>query len=167
MMIETIGAMTMSVPSDREIVLTRDFEAPRSLVFEMFVRPEHLRRWWGLRGSTLTVCDVDLRPGGAWRYVTRGPKGHENPFTGVYREITPPERLVYTLVYDVEGAREHPGLVTDVFSEKAGGTTLVETMLFPSREARDGLLQSDMKRGAAETFDRLAELLATLTVTRT
>jgi uncharacterized protein YndB with AHSA1/START domain len=167
MMIETIGAMTMSVPSDREIVLTRDFEAPRSLVFEMFVKPEHLKRWWGLRGSTLTVCDVDLRPGGAWRYVTRGAKGHENPFKGIYKEITPPERLVYTLVYDVEGAREHPGLVTDVFTEKAGVTTLVENMLFPSKEARDGLLQSDMKSGAAETFDRLAELLATLTVART
>jgi uncharacterized protein YndB with AHSA1/START domain len=67
----------------------------------------------------------------------------------------------------VEGAREHPGLVTDVFTEKAGVTTLVENMLFPSKEARDGLLQSDMKRGAAETFDRLAELLATLTVART
>ena len=162
MTIETIGAMTMSVPSDREIVLTREFAAPRSLVFEAFTRPEHLRRWWGLRGSTLRVCEVDLRPGGAWRYVTRGSNGHENPFRGEYREITPPERLVYTLVYDVEGAREHPGLVTDVFTEQSGRTTLVETMLFPSREARDGLLHSGMKTGAAETFDRLAELLAML-----
>jgi uncharacterized protein YndB with AHSA1/START domain len=166
MMIETIGAMTMSVPSDREIVLTRDFEAPRSLVWEAFTQPEHLKRWWGLRGSTLVVCEVDLRPGGAWRFVTRGPKGHENPFCGEYREITPPERLVCTLVYDVEGAREHPGLVTDVFTEKSGRTTLVETLLFPSRESRDGLLNSGMKHGAAETFDRLAELLATLVVTR-
>jgi uncharacterized protein YndB with AHSA1/START domain len=162
MMIETIGAMTMSTPSDQEIVLTRDFDAPRSLVFEAFTRPEHLKRWWGLRGSTLVVCQVDLRPGGAWRFVTRGPKGHENPFAGAYREITPPERLVYSLVYDVEGAREHPGLVTDVFTEQNGRTRLVETMLFPSREGRDGLLQSGMKHGAAETFDRLAELLATL-----
>ena len=163
MMIETIGAMTMSVPSDREIVLTRDFDAPRTLVFEMFVKPEHLKRWWGLRGSTLTVCDVDLRPGGAWRYVTRGPKGHENPFKPIDKKTS---KLLYTLVYDVEGAREHPGVVTDVFTEKAGVTTLVENMLFPSKEARDGLLQSDMKSGAAETFDRLAELLATLTVAR-
>ncbi len=162
MMIETIGAMTMSVPSDREIVLQRSFDAPRSLVFEAFTRPEHLRQWWGLRGSTLTVCDVDLRPGGGWRFVTRGATGHENPFCGEYREITPPERLVFTLVYDVPGAREHPGLVTDVFSEDGEGTSLVETMLFPSLEARDGLLQSDMKTGAAETFDRLAELLAKL-----
>jgi uncharacterized protein YndB with AHSA1/START domain len=167
MMIETIGAMTMSVPSDREIVLTRDFEAPRSLVFEAFTQPEHLKRWWGRRGSTLSVCEVDLRLGGEWRFVTRGPKGHENPFRGEYREITPPERLVYTFVYDVEGAREHPGLVTDVFNEQSRRTTtLVETMLFPSREERDGVLQSGMKEGAAETLDRLAELLATLVVTR-
>jgi uncharacterized protein YndB with AHSA1/START domain len=165
-MIETIGAMTMSVPSDREIVLTRDFEAPRSLVFEAFTKPEHLKRWWGLRGSTLRVCDVDLRPGGKWHFITRGSNGHENPFRGEYREILPPERLVYTLVYDVEGAREHPGLVTDDFTEKVGGTTLVETMLFPSIEARNGLLDSGMKHGAAETFDRLAELLATMTVNR-
>lgn len=164
MMIETIGAMTMSVPSDREIVLTRDFDAPRSLVFEAFTQPEHLKRWWGLRGSTLRVCDVDLRPGGTWRFITRGANGHENPFRGEYREISPPDRLVYTLVYDVDGAREHPGLVTDDFSEHQGGTRLVETMLFPSIEARNGLLESGMKHGAAETFDRLAELLATMVV---
>jgi uncharacterized protein YndB with AHSA1/START domain len=166
MMTETIGALTMSIPSDREIVLTRAFEAPRDLVFETLTRPEHLRRWWGLRGSTLTVCDVDLRPGGTWRFVTRSPHGGENPFTGVYKEITPPERLVFTLVYDVPGAREHPGLVTDVFTEEGGWTTLVETMLFPSKEARDGLLSTDMKHGSAETFDRLAELLASLKVKR-
>lgn len=162
MIIETIGAMSVSLPSDREIVLTRDFEAPRSLVFEAFTRPKHLKQWWGLRGSTLRVCEVDLRPGGAWRFVTRGANGHENPFRGEYREITPPERLVYTLVYDVDGARDSPGLVTDIFSEQGGRTTLVETMLFPTVEERDGLLKSGMKSGAAETFDRLAELLATL-----
>lgn len=165
MIIETIGAMSVSLPSDREIVLTRDFEAPRSLVFEAFTKPEHLKLWWGLRGSTLSVCEVDLRPGGTWRFVTRGADGHENPFCGEYREISPPDRLVYTFMYDVEGAREHPGLVTDAFNEKRGGTALVETMLFPSVAARDGLLHSGMQAGAAETFDRLAELLARL-VTR-
>ena len=96
--------------------------------------------------------------------VHQRPDGAEHAFRGVYREITPPERLVYTFVYDVEGAREHPGLVTDVFNEQSRRTTaLVETMLFPSREERDGVLQSGMKEGAAETLDRLAELLATLT----
>ncbi len=162
MLIETIGAMKVSLPSDREIVLTRDFDAPRSLVFEAFTRPEHLRRWWGMHGSTMLVCDMDLRPGGAWRFVTRERNGKECPFKGVYREITPPALLSYTLIYDVEGAREHPGVVTEVFTEKDGRTTLVETMTFPSLESRDGVLHSGMSAGAAETFDRLAELLATM-----
>jgi uncharacterized protein YndB with AHSA1/START domain len=166
MLIETIGAMQVSLPSDREIVLTRHFDAPRSLVFEAFTRPEHLKRWWGMRGSTMLVCEVDLRVGGAWRFVTRERNGKDCPFKGEYREIAPPERLVYTLIYDVEGAREHPGLVTEAFTDKDGGTTLVETMLFPSLESRDGVLHSGMSAGAAETYDRLAELLATMVAQR-
>lgn len=162
MITEQIGAMRMELPSEREIVLTREFDAPRSLVFEAFTKQEHLRRWWGRRGSTLSVCEVDLRPGGAWRFVTRNADGKENPFCGEYREIAPPERLVYTFVYDVEGYRDPAGLVTDVFHEKGGRTTLVETMHFPSLESRDGTIKSGMASGAAETLDRLAELLATL-----
>ncbi len=162
-MITDPAAMQVSYPSDLEIVLTRDFAAPRPLVWDAFTQPVHLKRWWGLRGSTLTVCEVDLRPGGAWRYVTRGPKGHENPFKGEFREIQAPERLVYTLVYDVDIARDSPGLVRDIFSEKGPRTTtLVETMRFPSLAERDGVLQSGMLKGAAETFERLDELLATL-----
>jgi len=162
MMVEHAGAMKVTLPSDREIVLTREFAAPRALVFEAFTRPEHLKHWWGLRGSTLTVCEVDLRPGGAWRFVTQGAKGQPEPFRGVYREITPPERLVYTFMYDVDGFRDPPGLVTDEFHQQGAGTLLVETMLFASVEARDGLLQSGMVSGATETFDRLAELLERL-----
>lgn len=156
-------AMKVSLPSDTEIVLTRDFDAPREMVFDAFTRPEHLKEWWGLRNSTLSVCEVDLRVGGAWRFVTRGPKGHENPFKGEYREINRPERLVYTLIYDVDVARDSPGLVVDDFAEKgARKTTLVETMRFPSLEERDGVLNSGMLKGAAETFERLDELLVRL-----
>ena len=162
MITENNAAMKMTLPSDREIVLTRDFDAPRSLVFEAFTRPEHLRRWWGRRDSTLSVCEVDLRLGGTWRFVIRKPNGKEEPFRGEYREITPPERLVYTFMYDVDGFRDPGGLVTDVFQEKGSRTTLVETMLFPSLESRDVTLQSGMEAGAAESLDRLAELLATL-----
>jgi len=162
MMVEHRGAMKVTLPSDREIVLMREFAAPRALVFEAFTRPEHLKHWWGLRGTTLTVCEVDLRPGGGWRFVTQGATGKSEPFRGVYREITPPERLVYTFMYDVDGFRDAAGLVTDEFREQGAGTLLVETMLFPSVEARDGLLQSGMTKGAAETFDRLAELLERL-----
>jgi uncharacterized protein YndB with AHSA1/START domain len=162
MMAEKSDAMQVTFPSDREIVLTRDFDAPRSLVFEAFTRPEHVKHWWGPRDSTLSVCEVDLRPGGTWRFVVRKPNGKEEPFRGEYREITPPERLVYTFRYDVDGYREPGGLVTDLFQERGGGTTVVETMLFTSVESRDVTVQQGMVKGAAETFDRLAELLATL-----
>ncbi len=154
--------MKVTLPSDKEIVLTREFDAPRSLVFEAFVKPEHLKLWWGHRGSTLTVCEVDLRPGGVWRYVTRNANGSEHPFRGEYRDIVPPERLVYTFMYDVDGFRDPGGLVEDVFHEKDGKTTLVETMYFPSKHSRDETLNSGMVAGAEETLDRLAELLATL-----
>lgn len=160
---QEIGAMKVTTPSDRTIVLTRDFDAPRHLVFEAFTRPEHLVHWWGPRGTTLSVCEVDLRPGGAWRFVVRKPSGNEHPFRGEYREITPPERLVYTFAIDVAGMRDNPGLVTDLFHDHHGRTTtLVETMEFPSLEERDATLRSGMATGAAETFDRLEELLATL-----
>ena len=164
MITQPSAAMKVSLPSEREIVLTRDFDAPRSLVFEAFTKPEHVKCWWGHRDSTLSVCEVDLRPGGAWRFVIQKANGGKEPFCGVYREITPPERLVYTFVYDVEGYRDPGGLVTDVFQEKGKGTTLVETMLFPSVESRDTTLRSGMEAGAAESFDRLAELLGTLKV---
>jgi uncharacterized protein YndB with AHSA1/START domain len=155
-------AMKVTTPSDREIVLTRDFDAPRALVFDAFTQPEHLARWWGLRDSTLSVCDVDLRVGGAWRFVTRGSDGHENAFKGEYREIVRPAKLVYTFIYDMPGYRDDGGLVTDDFEDRGVRTTLVETMLFPTAQHRDGMLKSGMQEGAAETFDRLAELLATI-----
>ena len=155
-------SIKVTLPSEKEIVLTREFNAPRSLVFEAFVKPEHLRLWWGRTGSTLTVCEVDLRPGGTWRYVTRNANGSEHPFRGEYREIVPPERLVYTFMYDVDGFRDPGGLVQDVFLDNGGKTTLVETMYFPSQHARDETLNSGMVAGAEETLDRLAELLATL-----
>ena len=163
MMVEDRSTMTVTLPSDREIVLTRRFAAPRALVFEAFTRPEHLTHWWGPRGTTLSTCEVDLRPGGTWRFVVRKPDGKDEPFRGEYREISPPERLVYTFMYDVDGFRDPPGLVTDEFRDDGTATLVVETMLFPSVEARDGTLKSGMTKGAAETFDRLAELLARLT----
>jgi len=164
MMVEQGNAMKVTLPSDRESVLTRNFVAPRELVFEAFTKPEYLKHWWGPRGTTLAVCEVDLRPGGTWRFVVRKANGTDEPFRGEYREIAPPERLVYTFMYDVDGFREPPGLVTDEFQDNGAGTTLVETMLFPSVEVRDGTLKSGMTKGAAETLDRLAELLAKLTV---
>jgi uncharacterized protein YndB with AHSA1/START domain len=153
------SALRVMLPSDLEIALTRAFDAPRRLVFEACTRPEHVRRWWGPLGSTLTVCEIDLRPGGTWRYVVCTPDGNEHPFKGVYREIVPPERVVQTFIYDVEGIRDHEALETLTLDEQAGKTTLRVTVLHKTKAARDGHLQSGMEAGASQTYDRLAELL--------
>ncbi|MDB5309465.1 MAG: hypothetical protein JWO38_3667 [Gemmataceae bacterium] len=159
---KTSSALTVTLPSDREIVLTRIFEAPRGLVFEAMTRPEHLARWWGPRGSKLTVCEIDLRPGGAWRYVLRGPDGIDYPFKGVYREIVRPERIVTTECFDNPSIGSPEWLATMVLEEHDGRTKMMTTCLHPSVEARDGHLKSGMEGGAGETLDRLEELLRTM-----
>lgn len=151
------GTLKVTTPSDREIVLTRVFDAPRHLVFDAFSKPELLKRWFGPRGWSLVVCEVDLRVGGGFRFVLRGPDGKEMGMRGVYREIVPPERSVHMESFD-----DYPGesQVTAVFVEEGGKTTMTATVLYPSREVRDAVIQSGMEHGAAESYDRLAELLA-------
>ena len=151
------GTLKVTTPSDREIVLTRVFDAPRHLVFDAFCKPELLKRWFGPRGWSLVVCEVDLRVGGGFRFVLRGPDGTEMGMRGVYREIVPPERSVHMESFD-----DYPGesQVTAVFVEQGGKTTLTATVLYPSREVRDAVIQSGMEHGAAESYDKLAELLA-------
>ena len=151
------GTLTVTTPSDREIVMTRVFDAPRRLVFDAFTKPELLKRWFGPRGWSLAVCEVDLRVGGGFRFVLRGPGGKEMGMRGVYREIVPPERSVH-----VESFDDYPGesLVTGVFVEQGGKTTFTATVLYATREVRDAVIKSGMEHGAAECYDRLAELLA-------
>jgi uncharacterized protein YndB with AHSA1/START domain len=150
-----------STPSDREIVLTRLFDAPRHLVFDAMTKPEHVRRWWGCLDDrySVQVCEIDLRPGGSWRFVGRGPKG-EYTFYGVYRDIAPPDRVVFTEIYapypDVES------VVTTVFTEEAGKTRITVTALYPSKDVRDTVLSTGMERGAGISYDRLEELVAEL-----
>jgi uncharacterized protein YndB with AHSA1/START domain len=151
---------SMTVPSDREILITRELAAPRRLVFEAWTRPEHVARWWGPRGYTLEVCEIDLRPGGAWRFVQRAPDGSEYGFRGEYREIVPPERLAYTFEFD--GMPGHVSLETITLEERDGRTMVTNRVLFDSVEDRDGMLASGMEQGMRETLDRLAELLATM-----
>lgn len=150
------GTLKVTTPSDCEIVLTRVFDAPRRMVFDALTKPELLKRWFGPRGWSLAVCDVDLKPGGAWRFVLRGPDGRDMGMSGVYREITPPDRLIYTEAYD-----DYPGesLVTTNLTEQAGKTTLAANVMYPSKDVRDAVIQSGMEHGAAETYDRLSELL--------
>ncbi len=157
------STLQVTTPSDREIVMTRAFDAPRELVFEAWTRPEHVRHWWGWRSSTMIVCEADVRPGGSWRYVTREENGMEVPFTGVYQEVTPPERVVHTEIYDIEPFNAgDPAVTTVTFTEQGGRTVVTSTTLYPSREIRDGVLESGMESGAAESYDRLAEHLETM-----
>ena len=151
------GTLKVTTPTDREIVLTRVFDAPRRRVFDAFSKPELLKRWFGPRGWSLVVCEVDLKVGGGFRFVLRGPDGKEMGMRGVYREIVPPERSVHTESFD-----DFPGesLVTAVFIEDGGKTTLTATIRYPSQEIRDAVIQSGMEHGAAESYDKLAELLA-------
>lgn len=151
--------LQVTTPTEREIVLTRVFDAPRSLVFDALTRPELLKRWFGPRGWSLAVCEVEPKVGGAWRFVVRGPDGADMGMRGVYREIVPPERLVHTEAFD-----DYPGesVVTTVLVEDRGRTTLTATILYPSREIRDAVIKSGMEHGAAESHDKLAELLASI-----
>jgi uncharacterized protein YndB with AHSA1/START domain len=161
--IHTANSDTFKVttPSDREITLTRLFDAPRRLVFDAMTRPEHVRQWWGILDDrySLTVCDIDLRPGGAWRWVGKGPLG-EFAFRGVYREIAAPDRLVYTEIY--EPFPDVESLVTTLFTEEAGKTRLTVTSLYPSVDVRNSVLETGMEKGAGISYDRLEDLVRRL-----
>jgi uncharacterized protein YndB with AHSA1/START domain len=153
-------SFSVTTPSDREIRLTRLFDAPRHLVFEAMTRPEHVREWWGQLGEgySVPVCEIDLRPGGRWRFVNRHPHG-EVAFHGEYREISPPDRLVFTELMEPHAEES---VVTVVFAEERGKTRLSVTARYPSAEVRDMVLGSGMERGAALSYDRLEEVAARL-----
>jgi uncharacterized protein YndB with AHSA1/START domain len=151
------GSATVTLPSDREIVITRVFDAPARHVFEAWTTPDHVRRWWGDDKSPLVVCDIDLRVGGDWRYVQRGADGSEHGWHGTYREIEPSHRLVSTEVY--EGFPDAEAINTLTLVEQDGKTTLSVTVRHKSRENRDGHLNSGMEPGMQIVLDRLDELL--------
>jgi uncharacterized protein YndB with AHSA1/START domain len=154
------SSLTVSLPSDRQIVLSREFDAPRELVFEAFTRPEHLARWWGPRGSTVHIDQHDVRPGGRWRFISRDSDGNEFVFRGEIREVVPPERIVQT--FEFEPMPGHISVETLRLEDLGGRTRITVTSQFDSVEDRDGVLQSGMEKGAAESYDRLAEYLQTM-----
>jgi uncharacterized protein YndB with AHSA1/START domain len=159
MTIEGIRQTALVLPSDRELVLIRDFDAPRTLVFEAWSKPEHLRRWYGLRHLTLLVCEMDFRQGGQWRFVIRDAKeGVDHGFSGEYLEIIPSEQIVYTERYERIPGSDH--VVTLTFADRESKTTLREHILYQAKEHRDGHLMSGMEAGMRETFARLDEFLA-------
>ena len=150
-------AYALSFPTDREIVMERVFDAPRSRVFDAYTDPKLIPLWWGPRRYTITVDKMDVRPGGIWRYISRGADGAEDTFNGVYREVVRPVRLVSTFEY--EGMPGHIAVDTATFEEHGGKTKVTVTSRFETAEDRDGMVKSGMEGGAAESWDRLAELL--------
>ena len=151
----------VTTPSEQEIRLERLFDAPRHLVFEAMTKPEHVKRWWGRLGEgySVPVCEIDLRPGGKWRFVNRHPGG-EVAFYGEYREITPPSRLVFTEIF--EQFPDSVSVVTSEFTEEGGKTRLTATVRYPSKEVRDMVLGSGMAKGAGISYDLLDDLVAEL-----
>jgi uncharacterized protein YndB with AHSA1/START domain len=139
--------------------MRRVFDAPRRLVYEALTKPEHLKRWWGPKGLTLVVCEIDLRVGGGYRFVQRAPDGQEFAFRGVYRELRRPERIVSTFVFEL--MPEHEAIDTVTLDEKEGKTTLTSTVLHDSVESRDAHYAT-MQSGVIDSYDRLAEVLASM-----
>jgi uncharacterized protein YndB with AHSA1/START domain len=156
-----MGDLNVTTPSDREIAITRVFDAPRRLVFDAHTKPELVKRWLlGPPGWSMPVCEIDLRVGGKYRWVWRHDRdGTQMGMGGVYREIAAPERLVATEKFD-EAWYPGEALNTLVLVEQRGRTTLTQTMRYESREARDAVLKSGMEKGLTASYDRLAELLA-------
>ena len=148
---------TVTTPSDREIKMTRLFDAPRRVIFDAMSNPAHITRWWGRLGPgySVPVCEVDLRAGGAWRFVNRTPNG-DFGFHGVYREIDAPGRVVFTEIFELFPDVE--SVVTGVLTEENGKTRLTATVAYPSKEVRDNVLQSGMSQGAATSYDRLEDV---------
>jgi len=155
------GNLKVTIPSDFEIVMTREFDAPRRLVWEAYTKPELLKRWLGVFGDwTLAVCEVDLRPGGIIRYEWHNRQnGQKMGMTGTFREVVVPERLVSTEKFD-DPWYEGVAVGTVTFTEVAGKTTLSMTTRYDSKAIRDGVLKSGMESGVAASFDILAGILA-------
>lgn len=151
----------LELPTDREILITRSFDAPARIVFEAITRPEHVRRWWApkSRGEML-VCEVDVRVGGAWRYVMRTTRGMEVGFSGKILELEPPTRIVQTEIFDP--FPDAVSVVTVTLTEVKGKTTLTSRVLYPSKEVRDQVLASGMEHGMRESYRQLTDVVAGL-----
>jgi uncharacterized protein YndB with AHSA1/START domain len=151
---------TVTTPTDREIRIEREFDAPRDRVFAIYTDPALVPEWWGPRGTTTIVDVMDVRAGGSWRFVARESDGSESAFRGTYREVTAPERIVQT--FEWEGMPGHVSVETAEFEDLGDRTRVVTTSTFHTTEERDGMLGSGMEGGMNETYQRLDELLARL-----
>jgi len=155
------ASFAVTTPSDEEIRMTRLFDAPPALVFEVMTRPEHIRQWWGNLGEgySVPVCEVDLRVGGQWKFVNRHPKG-EATFYGEYLEVAPPDRVVFTEIF--ADFPDSPSTVTSELVAEGEKTRLIATVRYPSKMVRDMVIASGMARGAGLSYDRLDDLVRRL-----
>lgn len=144
-------------PGKHDILMTREFNAPRELVFKAFVDPTLVPKWWGPHGLTTTVDAMEVKKGGLWRYIQSDGEGNEYAFNGVYHEIASPERIVFT--FEFEGMAGHVVLESVTFEEQDGKTTITDLSVFQSVEDRDGMMQAGMEQGASEGWDRMEAIL--------
>jgi uncharacterized protein YndB with AHSA1/START domain len=163
MAVTSSGAATVTLPADEQILITREFDAPRHLVYEAWTTPELVKRWWSGRRGRMTIAEIDLRVGGAWRYVMIATGGFEVAFHGEFREIVPNERIVTTEVYEgVPEGEAPPALNIITFAEADGRTTLTLLVQCPTKEVRDAIIDSGMEAGMQEGMDLLEEVAISL-----
>ena len=157
------GTAVVTLPSDTEILIRREFDAPKHLVYKAFTTPELIKRWWSAKRGEVTLVEVDLRVGGKWRFVMVTEGGFEVGFHGEYREIIPNEMIVNTEVYEgVPGGDENAAVNTTRFVEEAGRTTLTVLVTMPTKEGRDMILESGMEAGMQDAYDLLEEVAISL-----
>lgn len=159
MTIDRTGSAKVTLPSDTEILITREFDAPAELVFDVWTTPEHVRNWWGWESDQMKVCEIDLRVGGGYRFVA-GDGERDVAFRGVYQEIDRPHRLVATEVYEPYPEAESVNTLT--LEEHEGVTRMTIRVEYPNKEARDATIASGMESGLQHSLDRADRVLASL-----
>jgi uncharacterized protein YndB with AHSA1/START domain len=157
------GTATVTLPTDEQILITREFDAPKHLVYRAWTTPELVKRWWSGHQGEMTIVEIDLRVGGRWRYVMVADGGHEVAFHGEYREIVPDQRIVNTEVYEMPGAPEGEGALNIVtFTEVDGRTTLTLLVQAASKQDRDAIVSSGMEVGMQQQMGLLEQLAVSL-----
>jgi uncharacterized protein YndB with AHSA1/START domain len=163
MAVASSGTATVELPTDEQILITREFDAPKHLVYKAWTTPELVKRWWSGQRGEVTQADIDLRVGGAWRSVMIASEGFEVAFHGEYREIVPNERIVSTEIYEIpDQGDSDPTVNTATFTEVDGRTTLEILVQCPSKELRDTIIDSGMESGMQESYDALERVAASL-----
>jgi uncharacterized protein YndB with AHSA1/START domain len=157
------GTAVVTLPTDEQILITREFDAPKHLVYQAWTTPELVKRWWSGKRGEVTLAEIDLRVGGAWRYVMIATEGSEVAFHGEYHEIVPNERIVSTEIYEIpEQGDSEPTVNTATFTEADGRTTLEILVQCPSKEIRDMIIDSGMEAGMQESMDALEQVAISL-----